>query len=103
MSLEPSPLSGDVWFEDADFWYSKIQVFYSQGGADLAAVSPVTANDNSGRGQYHFGLLKKPTGDGLTDITKQGFQETGISEGIVFGGIYQEDSAAGCISLSNHN
>jgi len=78
---------------------SKIQVFYSQGVSDLLAVSPITANDNSGRGQFHFGLLKKPTGEGLTDITKQGFQEKGISEGIVYGGIYEENSANGCISL----
>lgn len=45
-------------------------------------------------------MLKKPTGSGLTDITKQGYQESGIHEGIIFGGIFEEDSSAGCVSLS---
>ena len=53
----------------------------------------------SGNGQYHFGVLKKPTGDNLTDVTTQGFQESGIDEGFVYGGIFQEDSASGCVSL----
>jgi len=64
-------------------------------------VGPTEANDVSGRGEYHFGLLKKPTGEGLTDITKQGYQESGINEGIIFGGIFEENSDAtlGCVSL----
>ena len=45
-------------------------------------------------------MLKKPTGEGLTDVTKQGFQEAGINEGIVYGGIFMEDSTGGCISKS---
>ena len=57
-------------------------------------------NDISGQGQYHFGILKKPTGEGLTDITKSGFQPAGIDEGVVYGGIFMEDSSAGCISLA---
>ena len=44
-------------------------------------------------------MLKKPT-DAAGDITKNGFQEAGIDEGIIFGGIFQEDSADGCVSLS---
>lgn len=44
-------------------------------------------------------MLKKPTGNNLTDLTKQGFQESGIEEAIIYGGIFQEDSSAGCISL----
>jgi len=56
-------------------------------------------NDISGRGQFHFGLLMKPTGDNLTDITKQGFQPAGINEGVVYGGIFEEDSLGGCVSL----
>ncbi|CZR68734.1 related to endoglucanase c [Phialocephala subalpina] len=56
-------------------------------------------NDVSGQGEYHFGILKKPTGGG-SDITKSGFQEGGINEGVIFGGIFEEDSSAtGCISL----
>jgi hypothetical protein len=78
---------------------STTQVFYSTNTAPLEAVTNALSNDVSGQGQFHFGVLKKPT-DGVGDITKNGFQEAGIDEGIVFGGIFQEDSANGCISLS---
>ena len=75
------------------------QVFFSTGNADLEAVTDAIDNDVSGQGQFHFGVLKKGT-DGVGDITKNGFQEAGIDEGIIFGGIFQEDSSDGCISLS---
>ncbi len=68
--------------------------------APLANVTNAISNDLSGQGEFHFGALKKPVGDGLTDITKQGFQESGINEGVVYGGIFEEDSAGGCVSLS---
>lgn len=45
-------------------------------------------------------MLKKSTGEGLTDVTKQGFQEPGINEGIIYGGIFMEDSTGGCINKS---
>jgi len=60
----------------------------------------VISNDISGQGQFHFGALKKGTGVGLADVTKQGFQESGINEGIIFGGIFEEISTGGCVSLS---
>ncbi|KAK3317931.1 hypothetical protein B0H66DRAFT_555839 [Apodospora peruviana] len=82
-----------------DFNALTTQVFFSTGVAPLKAVTQAVANDVSGQGQFHFGVLKKPT-DGGADITKSGFQEAGIDEGIVFGGIFQEDSATGCVSLS---
>ncbi|CAI4213156.1 unnamed protein product [Parascedosporium putredinis] len=65
----------------------------------LEEQTDAIANDVSGQGQFHFGVLKKPT-DSAGDITKDGFQEAGIDEGIIFGGIFQEDSSDGCISLS---
>ncbi|KUJ12608.1 uncharacterized protein LY89DRAFT_593023 [Mollisia scopiformis] len=75
------------------------QVYYSTNNAPLASVSKAVKNDVSGQGEYHFGILKKPTGGG-SDITKSGFQEAGINEGIIFGGIFEEDSSSsGCISL----
>ena len=74
------------------------QVFYSQGGDALEAQTKAIKNDVSGQGQFHFGVLKKGT-DGVGDITKNGFQEAGIDEGVIFGGIFQEDSSDGCISL----
>lgn len=78
---------------------STTQVLYSEDDAPLAKVTKALPNDISGQGQYHFGVLKKPTGEGLTDITKQGFQPSGIHEGVVFGGVFMEDSSAGCKSL----
>lgn len=75
------------------------QVFFSTGTAPLEAITQVLNNDVSGQGQFHFGVLKKPT-DGVGDITRSGFQEAGIDEGIIFGGIFEEDSSTGCVSLS---
>ncbi|KAK3688852.1 hypothetical protein B0T22DRAFT_162731 [Podospora appendiculata] len=84
-----------------DFNKLTTQVFFSTGTAPLKAVTKALANDVSGQGQFHFGVLKKPT-DGGADITKSGFQEAGIDEGVIYGGIFQEDSAgaAACVSLS---
>ena len=79
---------------------STTEVLYSTNNAPLAAVTGALPNDVSGQGQFHFGALKKPTGNNLTDVTKQGFQEAGINEGVIYGGIFEEDSATGCISLS---
>jgi hypothetical protein len=45
-------------------------------------------------------MLKKPTGNNLKDGTKQGFQESGIHESVIYGGIFMEDSAGGVISKS---
>ena len=44
-------------------------------------------------------MLKKPTGSGLSDISKEGYQEQGIDEGIIYGGAFEEDSGDGCVSL----
>jgi len=74
-------------------------VFFSRGEDALVSVTDVLQNDVSGQGQFHFGVLKKPVG-GVGDITKNGFQPAGINEGIIYGGIFQEDSADGCISLT---
>jgi Glycoside hydrolase 131 catalytic N-terminal domain len=79
---------------------STVQTFYSQNAAALTSVTGVLSNDLSGQGQFHFGALKKGTGEGLTDVTKQGFQESGINEGVIFGGIFEEDSTGACVSLS---
>jgi hypothetical protein len=74
-------------------------VFYSTGTNPLAQVTEPLPNDISGQGQYHFGVLKKGLGGGA-DITKTGVQPAGINEGIIFGGIFQEDSSASTITLS---
>ena len=92
-----SSVSDTVLFVNAR--YSTTQVFFSTGDDALAAVTDAIQNDVSGQGQFHFGVLKKPVG-GVGDITKNGFQPDAIDEAVVFGGIFQEDSADGCVSLS---
>lgn len=44
-------------------------------------------------------MLKKGVNGGA-DITKDGQQPAGINEGIIYGGIFQEDSSASPITLS---
>lgn len=82
-----------------DFNNLTTQVFFSAGTDALEAVTQPIANDVSGQGQFHFGVLKKGLNGG-DDIVKNGEQEAGINEGIIFGGIFEEDSSTGCISLS---
>ncbi|KAK2614638.1 hypothetical protein N8I77_001447 [Diaporthe amygdali] len=82
-----------------DFNANTTQVFYSTGNDPLAQVTEPLTNDISGQGQYHFGVLKKGVNGGA-DITKDAFQPSGINEGIIFGGIFQEDSSASTITLS---
>ncbi|KAK4040411.1 hypothetical protein C8A01DRAFT_15698 [Parachaetomium inaequale] len=100
--LFSAPFTPDIFHNFAltlDFDQLTTQVFFSTGEDALVAVTDVLQNDVSGQGQFHFGVLKKPVG-GVGDITKNGFQPDGIDEGVIFGGIFQEDSADGCVSLS---
>ncbi|KAH6649442.1 hypothetical protein F5144DRAFT_588157 [Chaetomium tenue] len=100
--LFSTPFTAGVFHNFAltlDFDQLTTQVFFSTGDDALVAVTDVLQNDVSGQGQFHFGVLKKPVG-GVGDITKNGFQPDAIDEAVVFGGIFQEDSADGCISLS---
>lgn len=76
---------------------STIQAFYSQGCKPLRAVTKPIANDNSGRGQYQIGILKKPTG--TDDVVNSGFQASNLNEGLIYGGIFIEDSKNGCVSV----
>jgi Glycoside hydrolase 131 catalytic N-terminal domain len=75
------------------------QVYYSQGAAPLASTGAAVTNNVSGQGEYHFGILKKPIGGG-SDIVHNGYQPSGINEGVIFGGIFEEDSSSNdCVSL----
>ncbi|KAI1000341.1 hypothetical protein K3495_g7856 [Podosphaera aphanis] len=78
---------------------NKIAVFYSKAKDPLQNVLTETSNDLTGRGQYHFGILKKPTGTSK-DITKEGTQPSKINEGIIFGSVFMEDSLDGCMSTA---
>ncbi|CAK7216689.1 hypothetical protein SBRCBS47491_002913 [Sporothrix bragantina] len=82
-----------------DFNKLTSQVFFSTGTSPLKQVTQPLANDVSGQGQFHFGVLKKPVNAGA-DIVHTGTQEPGINEGVIFGGIFEEDSSTGCVSLS---
>ncbi|KAI0131859.1 hypothetical protein BJ170DRAFT_223082 [Xylariales sp. AK1849] len=100
--LFSSPFTEDVFHNFAvtlDFDASTTQVFYSQGADALVAQTKALNNDISGQGQFHFGVLKKGLNGG-DDIVKNGEQEAGIDEGILFGGLFEEDSSTGCVSLS---
>ncbi|KAI0204281.1 hypothetical protein F4808DRAFT_457384 [Astrocystis sublimbata] len=101
-TLFSTPFTEDVFHNFAltlDFDALTTQVFYSTGTDELSAQTDAVANDVSGQGQFHFGVLKKGLNGG-DDIVKNGEQEDGIDEGIIFGGIFEEDSSDGCISLS---
>ncbi|KAJ8108774.1 hypothetical protein ONZ43_g6323 [Nemania bipapillata] len=101
-TLFSTPFTEDVFHNFAvtlDFNALTTQVFYSQGNDALVAQTQALANDVSGQGQFHFGVLKKGLNGG-DDIVKNGEQEADINEGIIFGGIFEEDSSDGCISLS---
>lgn len=71
-------------------------MWYSEGDAELEQAAEPFANDNAGEGQYQIGLLKKPTG--TDDVVNSGYQESGIDEGLIYGGIFIEDGADGCVS-----
>ncbi|TDZ16663.1 hypothetical protein Cob_v010277 [Colletotrichum orbiculare MAFF 240422] len=82
-----------------DFTKNTTEVFYSTDNSALKSQGAAVANNIAGQGQYHFGVLKKPVNAG-SDMTKSGDQPANIDEGIIYGGIFQEDSSSGCISLS---
>jgi len=60
------------------------------------AVTQPLANDNSGGGQFQLGMAKKAT-DTVT-VVYDGYHESNIHEGQIYGGIFVEDSSGGCIS-----
>ena len=70
---------------------------YSEGHDPLSVTLEETYNNNAGEGQYQFGLLKKPTG--TDDVVNSGYQESGIDEGQIYGGVFIEDSFEGCVSV----
>ncbi|KAK4248180.1 hypothetical protein C7999DRAFT_13858 [Corynascus novoguineensis] len=95
-----TPIIQDEWQNFAitlDFDKNTLQVYYSEADEPLESVTDAVSNNNAGEGQYQFGLLKKPTG--TDDVVNSGYQESGIDEGIIYGSVFIEDSADGCISL----
>ncbi|KZT35386.1 hypothetical protein SISSUDRAFT_1071847 [Sistotremastrum suecicum HHB10207 ss-3] len=80
---------------------NKTTVYYSQNYEPLKKVAGPFTNDNSDGGQFHFGFLKLPTGPQGIDVAHQGYQEhIRGAEGLIYGGIFIEDSSNGCVTLS---
>ncbi|KAG9236132.1 hypothetical protein BJ875DRAFT_439685 [Amylocarpus encephaloides] len=75
-----------------------LQIFYSSGDDELVAVTEPMKNDNSGMGQFHIGVLKKPTE--TESVVWDGYQEPleDRGEGLVYSGVFVEDSEDGCVS-----
>ena len=76
---------------------SKTTIYYSAGASKLARVAGPSSVNLSGGGQFQLGILKKPTG--TSDVVNSGYQSPNLNEGQIYGGLFVEDSANGCISL----
>ncbi|KAF9879677.1 hypothetical protein CkaCkLH20_02488 [Colletotrichum karsti] len=79
-----------------DFDLNTIQVWYSAGDKPLEMSGGVISANLAGDGQYQIGILKKPTG--TDDVVNSGYQSSDLDEGQIYGGIFIEDSADGCVS-----
>ncbi|KAJ0382399.1 hypothetical protein COL922a_012653 [Colletotrichum nupharicola] len=75
----------------------KIQVWCSANDEPLQKSGDIISADLTGQGEYQIGMLKKPTG--TDDVVNSGYQESGLDEGQIYGGIFIEDSADGCVSV----
>lgn len=90
----------DVWHNFAvqiNFDTSRLSAYYSQDNNPLQRVVNNISNDATGRGQYHLGILKLPSGP-TDDVVNRGYQPSGISEGLIFGGIYIEKGSTVTLS-----
>jgi hypothetical protein len=95
-----TPIDETAWQNFAvtlDFDKNTLQVYYSKDDEPLKSVTSALSNDNSGGGQYQIGILKKPTES--SDVVNEGYQEKNLNEGQIYGGLFLEDGAGGCISL----
>jgi len=86
-----------------DFNKNTMQIFYSKGSNKLAPVSEALPNENRGgilnrAARFHVGVLKKPTGVAKDTEIFRGHQERDFQESQIYGGIFVEDSAKGCIT-----
>ncbi|KAH9925564.1 uncharacterized protein B0H18DRAFT_376831 [Fomitopsis serialis] len=97
-----TPFTDGVWhnFALTMGWVDNtITVYYSEDYAPLERVAGPAFNNNTGGGAFHIGLLKEPTGPVGIDVLHQGYQESGINEGLIFGGVFIENSDDGCVTL----
>ncbi|CCA72240.1 hypothetical protein PIIN_06174 [Serendipita indica DSM 11827] len=97
-----TPFTFDIWhnFALTIGWESnQFTVYYSKGHQPLKKVAGPSYNDNSGGGQFHVGMLKLPTGPLGIDVLHEGYQQKHLNEGLIFGGVFIEQSAKGCVTL----
>ncbi|EPS41330.1 hypothetical protein H072_4811 [Dactylellina haptotyla CBS 200.50] len=97
-----TPFTTDEWHNfaiETDWVNNKISAYYSSGLSPLEQLFPRINNDASGKGQFHIGMLKLPTGPVGIDVTKEGYQSKRPNEGITYGGIFIEDTSAGSVTL----
>jgi hypothetical protein len=76
---------------------SQVSIYYSIGAAELKSVAANKSVNIAGGGQFQLGILKKPTG--TSDVVNSGYQSPNLNEGQIYGGVFLEDSANGCVSL----
>jgi hypothetical protein len=76
--------------------HSQVSIYYSVGNSELSEVVTNKTVNIAGGGQFQLGILKKPTG--TSDVANAGYQSPNLNEGQIYGGIFLEDSANGCIS-----
>jgi pantothenate kinase len=76
---------------------SQTTIYYSTGTSKLTRVAGPSSINLAGGGQFQLGILKKPTG--TSDVVNAGYQSPNLNEGQIYGGLFLEDSANGCVSL----
>ncbi|KAF1833379.1 hypothetical protein BDW02DRAFT_500681 [Decorospora gaudefroyi] len=99
-SLYSVPMDMTMWQNFAaklDFNRNQVTIYYSTGMSELKLVAGPQYVNLAGGGQYQIGILKKPTG--TSDVVNGGYQERNLDEGQIYGGLFLEDSADGCVSL----
>lgn len=97
LQQEVCPLPSHPAWYGTDRSHSTLQVYYSKNDEPLKSAASAFSNDNSGNGQFQIGILKKPTG--TNDVVNAGFQSKNLNEGLIYGSLFVEDSAGGCVSL----
>jgi len=93
--LFETPFDTGVWYNFAiqtDWDKSTITAFFSTQNSQLEEVVSTRPNNSTGKGQAHFGVLKLPTLPS-TNPSQDGVQEAGIDEGLIYGGIFIEDTS----------
>lgn len=75
-----------------DWVNNKLTAYHSCGYKPLQKVVNTITNNATGKGQAHIGVLKLPTDS--TDAAKNGYQQSNLNEGVIYGGVFVEKGAA---------